>query len=287
MKVFTAAGQDLVDLDVNKTVAMISYFSLFQSSPSTYYWLLDQLVSTLEFCDEPTLAESWAEILGSPEAHERPVDFLRRAFTLVGNSSYKRLGVLRRMDYEYMDKEEADTWLNELGSLHFIEHTEPFGRVGPLSLHSMDTPTRLNNFRNFLDLAGITVEEFVKGEIPLVNEACTGKQDPWTEETLTDLLYWDFERLFLENSDKCTVCKRHKGCELVGEDNAAWTLGIEQIKRGRSPDGPLEGEEEKAYRRWIRYMERWRVERICKDCQDEERMTGDGNFESSPFLLDI
>lgn len=293
MKVFTASGQDLIDLDISSTINMLSNYAVLTGNASTYCWLLDQLVPTLKFCDEPTLAESWAEILGSQHADPRPVDFLRYAFTLVGNPSHTRLGLLRRMDTK-ISKEEAELWMTEMGSLHFIEHTEPFGRVGPLSLYSMSTPTRLNNLRNFLDIAGIAVEEFIKGEIPLVNEACNGGRDSWTEERLLHLFSWDFEGIFVQELGWCSVCGELIDRELVDVIGAAWTLGIQQIKCGRSPNGPFEGGEEKAYRRWTRYMERWRSDNICKSCQDEG-MTGsgsgleddDGDLESSPFLLDI
>lgn len=262
-------------------------------------WLLKQIRSAASIYDRKTQESLWGFVVeqtSSDDPYE--VQLLRIAFQETISMAQKRSSFMGRLLGAWsMKKETARLWFSELGSLNFLDYEPVTDEPYTICSRSLKSPSGFTKLRHFLNSTNVSVEDFIRKEVKFLNEVSKSdeEQGPWTEETLAAVFDWDFRHLALEDMtatsrSKCVRCNRDLNWDLTRSYNALWELGVKQIRAGKSPDGPFEGEERQLAEKWERYYERCRAEIVCQTCQDEEERRSETygtHFEPSPLLLDI
>lgn len=263
-------------------------------------WLFKQARSAARIYDVNTQESLWGFIVentSSTDPYE--VQLLRIAFQEAITMAQKRSSFIKRLlGVTPMKKETARLWSSELGFFNFLDYEPVTDEPYTICSRSLKSFRDFTKLRDFMASINESVEEFVRKEVPFLNEVSKSdeEQGPWTKETLAAVFDWDIRHLALEDMittrrSNCVRCNWGIGWGLKWGFNALWVLGVKQIRAGKSPDGPFEGEEKQLAEKWRRYYKRCRTEGVCKPCQDKEEKarseTYDPHFQPSPLLLDI
>lgn len=302
MKVFAAAGEDF--MRYNSGIWWLLLFYGLRSNekepqppedPTS--WIFRNFCSVVSFFCTGCRRSLWTHVLGTnfwggpEETH-----LLRIAFQAEIGMEFKRWGFLERLwNPLTWEEETARMWRSELGCLHFKIQDPGCSNTYSLLSILLESCWYLNGVQDFLRLNQIPIEEFVRGGLPLLQEVIIGDEEPWTEVTLTALLNWDCSHLTLREMNPwlkwCLNCSNIAHWWAGSAGNELWRLSVKQIKAGKSPEGPFDGEEKQVADKWRRYYERSRTESICLDCMWAEEKAHSGlhedGFELSPLLLDI